>query len=79
MYGLPQAVILAKTLLAQLLVNHGYYQVKHTPVLWEHVWRPIVFTLIIDDFGIGYVRRENADHLMSALKIYHEKSQHIEK
>ena len=29
-YGLPQAGILAKHLLAQCLGNHRYYQVKHT-------------------------------------------------
>ena len=41
--------------------------------------RPISFTLIVDDFGIGFVRREHADHLMSALKMYYEKSQQIGK
>ena len=28
MYGLPQAGILTKNLLAQRLINRGYYQVK---------------------------------------------------
>ena len=41
MYGLPQAVILANNILAQRLINHGYYQVKQTQGLWLHVWRPI--------------------------------------
>ena len=54
MHGLPQAGNLAKTSLAQRLHNHGYYQVKNTPGLWQHLWRPISFTLVVDDFGIGY-------------------------
>ena len=41
--------------------------------------RPISFTLIVNDFGIGFVRREHADHLMSALNIYDKKSQQIGK
>ena len=34
MYVMPQAVILAKNLLAQFLSNHGYYQFKKSPGLW---------------------------------------------
>ena len=54
MYGLQQAGILVKQLLAQNLINHGYYQVKK-PGLWRHVRRPISFTLVVDYFVIGYV------------------------
>ena len=57
MYGLSQAGILAKQLVAQFLGNHGYYQVKHTPVLWQHLWRTILFTLVVNNFGIVYVGR----------------------
>ena len=67
MYGLPQAGILANNLLAQRLGNHGYYQIKHIPGMWCHVWRPILLTLVVNDFGIVYVGRENAYHIMSAL------------
>ena len=48
---------------------------KKTPQLWQHVWKPISFTLLVLGFGIGYIGLENADHLMSALKTYYEKSQ----
>ena len=54
MYVLPQAGTLVNNLLAQCLHNHVYYQVKRTPGLWRHVWRAILFTLVVDDFGIGY-------------------------
>ena len=72
MHGLPQAVIIAKNLLAQCLDNYGNFQVKNTPLLWRHVWHPILFKLIINDFGIGYVGFYHSDHIMSVLKMYYE-------
>jgi hypothetical protein len=68
MYGLPQAGMLANKLLKQRLAKHGYYEVAHTPGLWKHISRPISFTLVVDDFGIKYVGKEHADHLLNALK-----------
>jgi hypothetical protein len=68
MYGLPQAGVLANKLLKQRLAKHGYYEVAHTPGLWKHISRPISFTLVVDDFGIKYVGKEHADHLLNALK-----------
>ena len=73
MYGLPQAGIIANNLPAQLLGNNGYYQVKNTSGLWHHIWSTISFTFAVEDFGIGYIGSEHADHLMSTLKIYYEK------
>ena len=72
MYGLLQAGILAKNLLVHCLHNCGYYQVKRTSGLWRHVWRTISFKLLVEDFGIGYVGRYHADHLMSARNMYYE-------
>ena len=37
------------------------------------MWRPISFTLVVEDFGIGCLGLEHADNVMSALKIYYEK------
>jgi hypothetical protein len=68
MYGLPQAGILANKLLKKRLAKHGYYEVEHTPGLWTHISRPIQFTLVVDDFGIKYVGKQHADHLLNALK-----------
>ena len=31
--------------------KHGYYQSKLVPGLWLHKWRPVQFTLVVDDFG----------------------------
>jgi len=55
MYGLPQAGLLAHQLLEKRLENHGYSQSKQTPGLWEHEWRPICFSLVVDDFSVKYV------------------------
>ena len=40
----------------------------HTPGLWKHIHQPIKFTLVVDDFGVKYVGKEHADHLVNALK-----------
>lgn len=72
MYGLPQAGILAQQLLEQQLNEHRYSQSKAVLGLWTHKTRPISFTLVIDDFGVKYVRNENAIHLISTLKEHYE-------
>ena len=71
-YELPQAFTLANNLLAKHLHHHGYYQANNTPLLWQHVWRPVLFILVGEVFWIGYVGRDNPDHLMSALKTFYE-------
>ena len=55
------------------MYHHGYYQVKRTPGLWRHVWKPISLTLLVDNCGIGYDVQEHAYDLMSALKMYNKK------
>jgi hypothetical protein len=72
MYGLPQAGILADVLLAKRLAKHGYITVPHTHGLWTHKWRPIKFSLVVDDFGVMYVGREHAEHLKAALEENYE-------
>ena len=71
MYGLAHAGLIANELLQKRLNKHGYHQSKLVPGLWRHTWRPIWFTLVIDDFGIKYVGKEHALHLQSALKSYY--------
>ncbi|KAL7476465.1 hypothetical protein ACHAW6_002326 [Cyclotella cf. meneghiniana] len=51
MYRLPQAVLLANDLLEKHLRQHGYFQGMLVPGLWRHKTQPILFTLIVDDFG----------------------------
>ena len=54
-YGLPQSGVLAQALLKKRLKLHDYYQCPITPGLWRHTWRPIMFCLLVDDFGVDYV------------------------
>ena len=68
MYGLPHAGIIAQKLLEERLAKHGYHQSDKTPGLWTHVWRPISFSIIVDDFGVKYVGKEHADHLIKILE-----------
>ena len=72
MYGLPQAGLLAQQLLEKRLAKHGYKQSNVTPGLWTHEWRPICFTLVVDDFGVKYVGDEHAAHLQAALRETYE-------
>ena len=71
-YGLPQSGILANNLLTKRLANRGYYQCETTPGLWRHKWRPILFTLIVDDFGIEYVGEQHARHLRDTIKEFYD-------
>eukprot|EP00804_Cyclotella_cryptica_P023660 CCRYP_017686-RA/>CCRYP_017686-RA protein AED:0.36 eAED:0.36 QI:0/0/0/1/0/0/2/0/366 len=68
MYGLPMAGALTNKLLHERLAPHGYYEVAHTPGLWRHVWRPLAFTLVVDDFGVKFVGKQHAQHLIDTLK-----------
>ena len=37
--------------------------------------RPIALTLVVDDFGVKYVNKKNADHLVAALKVKYKISE----
>jgi hypothetical protein len=71
MYGLPQAGIITQELLAKRLKEYGYTQSKITPGLWTHEWRPITFSLVVDNFGVKYIRDEHAQHLLQMVKKYY--------
>ena len=73
MYGLPQAGLLANQQLRKNLLPHGYVPCKHTPGLWKHLWRPLKFTLVVDDFGVMYEGKEHVDHLLATLHKYYPK------
>jgi hypothetical protein len=58
-YGLPQAGVLANELLQRNLAKDGYRPTIHTHGLWTHDTRPILFSLVVDDFGVKYVGRDH--------------------
>ena len=68
MYDLPQAGILANQLLTKQLEPKGYFQCHHISGLWRHRWRPVIFSLVVDDFGVKYVRKQHADHLCDSIR-----------
>ena len=68
MYGLPQAGILANQLLTKRLEFKGYFQYCHKPGLWRHKWRPVTFSLVVDDFSVKYVSKQQADHLCDSIR-----------
>ncbi len=68
MYGLPQAGIIEQQLLETRLAKVGYHQSTIVPGLWTHETRDTCFTLVVDDFAIKYTNKEDADHLINAIK-----------
>ena len=72
MYGLPQAGKIAHELLKKRLAKAGYHPTQFTPGLWKNVWRPITFTLVVDDFGIKVEGNNHANHLVSTLKNHYD-------
>jgi hypothetical protein len=71
-WGLPQVGILANKLLRRRLLPHGYSECTNTPGLWKHKWRPISFTLVVDDFGVKYVGKEHVENLIKCIKETYE-------
>ncbi len=71
MYGLPQAGIIAQELLENRLKEHGYTQMETTPGLWTHEWCPIIFSLVVDNFGVKYIGEEHAQHLLQMMQKYY--------
>ena len=71
-YGFPQAGKLANTLLKQPLSTYGYIKCMHTPGLWRHIFRPVQFTLVVDDFGVKFVGIEQLQHIVESLKKFYE-------
>jgi hypothetical protein len=67
MPGLKQAGRIANDRLQQHLAKFGYAPVARTPSLWKHATRPVTFSLVVDDFGVKYVGKQHAEHLIHSL------------
>ena len=70
-YGLPQAARLAKHGLDGHLNQHGYFETS-TICLYKHVTRPVMFALVVDDFGIKSHGTEHTDHLLNTLRLRYQ-------
>ena len=67
MYGLPQAGRIAYEHLKKLLAPFGYKPTANTPGLWYHEHSDLMFTLVVNDFGIRYTKKSDIEDLMKTL------------
>ena len=70
MPGLKNEGLITNNILTCHLAKLGYTLSTKTPALWRHSTCNISFSLVVKDFGVKYVGKDNADHLISpTLKI----------
>jgi hypothetical protein len=59
----------------QMMLPHlkagGYLKAGNTPGLFKHESNSIVFCLIVDDFGVKYTKKQDAEHLQGHLKTHY--------
>ena len=68
MPGLKQSGRIANDRLKAQLSQFGFAPVPTTPALWKHNTKPILFSLVVEDFDLKYIGKENADHLIQSLQ-----------
>ena len=67
MYGLKQGGRISnQELVSRLGVAH-FYPCRHTPGLFRHRTRDVFFTLIVDDFFVGYTSKPDVQFLLGGL------------
>ena len=67
MPGLKQDGRIANDRLKSHLSQFGFAPVPCTPDLWKHATKPITLPLVVDDFGVKYIGKDNADYLIQSL------------
>ena len=67
LYGLSQAGYISNIELKRVLAEEGYIPSKFTPGLFKHKTRDIAFSLVVDDFGVKYTKKEDAQHLIDTI------------
>ena len=72
MYSLQQAGVLANRLLNMCLTAKVFYLCQFKPGLWHHMWQPISFLLVVDDFGIKYNGIQHATYPLNILCEHYE-------
>ena len=75
MYGLKEAGKLSNLRLVSLLSSFGFFETS-TPCLFKHVFRPIIFVSVVDDFGVKYTTRSDFDFLVSCLSTLYPAKAH---
>jgi hypothetical protein len=72
MYSLLQSSLLGNDLLEEQLSNEGYFQSKIVPRFWKHKTKKIQYVLVVDDFGIKYINRNDLDCLIATLEKHND-------
>ena len=73
MYGLQQSGRLANIELEKVIGKQGYYSYKYTPGLYFHKTCFISFTLIVDEFGVKYVNKEDTLYLEKTIQDHYSR------
>ena len=71
MYGLKQAAILAYKLIQERLEPAGYFPINESNSIWRHKTRKTIFALRVDNFGVKYHNKDDAQHLIDALDTHY--------
>lgn len=68
----PNQASLPKSSSKNHLHEASYYHLNKTSGLWQHKWCPIMFTLIVDNFGIEYVGIQRTQYLQDNIKSHYD-------
>ena len=71
MYGLVNAALVSNQHVIKLLKKNGFTE-TNTPSIYKHTSRNIAFSLVVDDFGVKYTKREDAEYLIRVLEQEYE-------
>ena len=67
-YGLKESEKLANIEPQTVLASEGYKPCHFTHGLYKQEKRNISFSLVVDDFGVRYIDKQDADHLITTLQ-----------
>ena len=63
---------IANKQLVKHLVQYGYTLIMHTIGLWQHKTRTTLFTLVDNDFGVKYIKCNDAKHFKNSIKVLYK-------
>ena len=50
--------------------THVYHQSRHMDSIWKYKWLPVIFSLVVDDFGVKYIEKKHVDHIINSIRKY---------
>ena len=67
-YGLKESGKLASIKLKEFLAIEGYKPCRFTHELYKHKTKTITFSLVVDNFGVRYINKQDTDHPIMTLQ-----------